>query len=109
MLAGPHGHPVAVQHLGDIVGVRAFVALGELGVDDVDVQVVHGRVTGDDELVSTTVAPMALSESYEGDRHRFDLDLPLERSGAFGYTVRVVPRHPSLASVAELGLVAVPG
>ena len=33
--------------------------------------------------------------------------VPLERSGSFGYTVRVVPKHPLLASDAELGLIAV--
>jgi len=31
----------------------------------------------------------------------------LARAGSFGYTVRVVPRHPLLASPAELGLIAV--
>ncbi|MGN0062765.1 MAG: alpha-glucan family phosphorylase [Nocardioides sp.] len=94
--------------VGARVNVRAFVALGDLVPEDVVVQVVHGRVTGDDELVGTSLAPMARVESYEGNRHRFDVDLPLDRSGSFGYTVRVVPQHPSLASVAELGLVAVP-
>jgi starch phosphorylase len=32
----------------------------------------------------------------------------LERRGAFGYTVRVLPHHPALASPAELALVALP-
>jgi starch phosphorylase len=31
----------------------------------------------------------------------------LDRAGAFGYTVRVIPKHPLLLSAAELGLVAV--
>jgi starch phosphorylase len=34
--------------------------------------------------------------------------VPLERSGAFGYSVRVVPRHPRLAHRAEMGLIALP-
>jgi len=51
---------------------------------------------------------MEVGESYEGNRHRFDAAVQLKHSGAFGYTVRVVPRNDSLASVAELGLVAVP-
>ena len=51
---------------------------------------------------------MEVGESYEGNRHRFDAAVQLNHSGAFGYTVRVVPRNDSLASVAELGLVAVP-
>ena len=32
----------------------------------------------------------------------------LGRPGPFGYTVRVVPRHPLLASIAEMGLVTLP-
>jgi starch phosphorylase len=32
----------------------------------------------------------------------------LKRGGAFGYTVRVVPRHSVLATVSEMGLVALP-
>ena len=32
--------------------------------------------------------------------------IAVPRAGTFGYTVRVVPTHPMLASDAELGLVA---
>jgi starch phosphorylase len=45
-------------------------------------------------------------EQAEGSRHWFSVTLPLERTGAFGYTVRVLPRHEGLATPAELGLVA---
>ncbi|MBA3782946.1 MAG: alpha-glucan family phosphorylase, partial [Nocardioides sp.] len=94
--------------VGANLTVRAFVALGSLSPDDVEVQVVHGRTTGDDELADSTVSVMHVVESYDGNRHRFDADVSLARSGSFGYTVRVVPRNDALASVAELGLVAVP-
>jgi len=94
--------------VGAKLAVRAWVALGDLAASDVEVQVVHGRIGADDELTSTTVSPMGVGESYEGNRHRFDAVVPLEQSGAFGYTVRVVPRNEALASVAELGLVAEP-
>ena len=33
-------------------------------------------------------------------------DLALARTGSFGYTVRVLPKHAGLASTSELGLVA---
>ena len=52
---------------------------------------------------------MHATESYDGNRHRFDADVALDQSGSFGYTVRVVPRNAALASVSEMGLVAVPG
>ncbi len=39
---------------------------------------------------------------------RYAGDARLGRPGPFGYTVRVVPCHPLLASTAELGLVTYP-
>ena len=94
--------------VGDQMSVRAFIALGSLSPEDVDVQLVHGRSTGEDDLVDTTVASLSVAESYDGGRHRFDGDLLLDHSGAFGYTVRVIPRNDLLASTAELGIVALP-
>jgi len=35
----------------------------------------------------------------------FEADVPLQRPGSFGYTVRVLPKHRMLSSPAELGLV----
>ncbi|WP_104105844.1 alpha-glucan family phosphorylase [Nocardioides sp. 616] len=94
--------------VGDTLTVRAFVALDGLSPQDVEVQVVHGRTGAEDVIAQTSVLPMSVTESYEDGRHRFDAELPLDHSGSFGYTVRVVPRNDVLASVAELGLVALP-
>ena len=91
--------------IGGAVEVHAFVALGDLTPDDVDVQVVQGRVVGDDTLVDQVAQSLELAESYEGGRHRFDGRLELRRTGPFGYTVRVLPKHAYLASPAELGVV----
>jgi glycogen phosphorylase len=92
--------------VGATLSVRSFVSLGDLAPDDVHVQVVHGKIDSDDRLVDTTVVDLSLAESYDGGRHRFDGDVVLDRSGAFGYTVRVIPRNQLLTSVAELGVVA---
>jgi starch phosphorylase len=72
----------------------------------VRVELVHGRVDADDTLVDSSVTPLALVETYDGSRFRFDGEVALDRSGPFGYTVRVVPTHPLLVSPAELGVVA---
>ena len=45
-------------------------------------------------------------ENLGGGRHLFHGDLVINRSGSFGYTVRVFPKHSALASKAELGLIA---
>ena len=78
-----------------------------LAASDVDVEVVHGRVKGED------------AARRHHDRARWRWPRPTRaagtastgtsssaRAGSFGYTVRILPKNPSLASPAELGLVA---
>jgi starch phosphorylase len=94
--------------LGETLEVRAFVSLGQLSPEDVDVQVVHGRIRHEDDIVDTTTASLSLAETYEAGRHRFEGTVPLSTTGPFGYTVRVLPRNEHLASPAELGYVTLP-
>ena len=94
--------------IGAELAVRAFVSLGELSPDDVAVQLVHGSLDSEDLLRDSVADTLALGETYEGGRYRFDGTVALDRSGAFGYTVRVVPHNDRLVSDAELGLVALP-
>ncbi len=90
----PRASPTAPE-LGGGMDLHVFVSLGSLAPEDVDVQVVHGRVKGEDELVDTTTTPLTLAETYEGGRHRFDGHLQLSRAGSFGYTVRILPAQPA--------------
>jgi starch phosphorylase len=92
--------------LGASLSLRAEVELAGLDPSDVDVQAAYGRVDETNGLHEVQCA--ALSYVGDGDGlHRWEGTVPLERTGAFGYTVRVLPRHPLLATPAELGVVAV--
>lgn len=90
--------------VGNVMTVRAYLDLGGLTPDDVQVQTVTGRVDHSEELHEVTEVPMAYVGN--GDGYRYEAQLPLARSGPIGYTVRVLPRHRLLAADAELGLVA---
>ncbi|WP_300644610.1 alpha-glucan family phosphorylase [Nocardioides sp.] len=94
-----------VPQLGEVLRVRAYVSLGELSPDDVDVKVVHGRVNETDDLTDVVAESLDHCESYEAGRHQFAGEIRLRRTGPFGYTVRVLPKHAGLASQADLGLV----
>ncbi|MGH3714565.1 MAG: alpha-glucan family phosphorylase [Micromonosporaceae bacterium] len=94
--------------LGARLHLRAEVVLGDLAPGDVEVQACAGRpATGEDTLTEVSTHPMGYAGDGDG-RHHFEVDVPLERAGAFGYTVRVVPSHELLTSPAELGLVTYP-
>jgi len=94
-----------VAQVGSTLHVQAYVSLGELRPEEVAVQVVYGKVSENDDLDEFSVAELSHAQSFEGGRHEFAGEVTLESSGAFGYTVRIVPQHPALASTAETGLV----
>src|SRR5690606_37462167 len=73
-----------VVKVGDVVGVSAYVTLGELTPDDVEVQLVVGQVGEDDVLLDIATQPLALSETFEGGRYGYHGDVELEFSGSFG-------------------------
>jgi len=93
--------------LGQRLDLRAVVDLGELTPDDVTVQVAFGAVDEHDELSAPELSELVRTEQVDGG-WRFEGTVPLDRRGAFGYTVRVLPRHASMATSAELGLIALP-
>ncbi len=94
--------------LGARLELRATIALGELSPDDVRVQAAYGRVGAHDELLSPGYVTLKADSMGDDGRAHYIGVVPLDRTGAFGYSVRVVPSHPLMASVAELGLIAVP-
>ena len=82
------------------------------------VEVVYGRPDEDDEIVQPAYAtltaeaaenePSAAAGEDEPCAVRYSGEVPLDRPGPFGYTVRILPNHSLLASRAELGLVTYP-
>src|SRR3954451_7133340 len=91
--------------VGDRLTLRAEVALGGIPSEDVEVEAVYGGVDHDDRLGDVHVVSLRDVGSINGTT-RFEGEVPLDRTGSFGYTVRALPKNSLLASPAELGLVA---
>ncbi len=92
--------------VGATMLVRASVELAGLAPDDVTVQAVYGRVDEHDDLHRPTSVVLRLIEPGEDGLPRFEGEVPLERAGSFGYTVRVLPHSDLLPADADLGLLA---
>ncbi|MFV0127681.1 alpha-glucan family phosphorylase [Streptomyces sp. HMX112] len=98
-----------VAELGSTLALRVRVALGDLRPEDVEVQAVAGRVDTDDRLADAQTFP--LKPAGGPDQHgrwMYEGPLALDRTGPFGYTVRILPAHRLLPAGADLGLVALP-
>ncbi len=106
---------VESPHVGDELRLRAYIELNGLAPDDVTVEAVFGRSRADETIEGVRRTPLtpdpsaAVTDaaSTAGGPRLYTGTVMLDRAGAFGYTVRVLPRHPLLVSPADLGLVAV--
>ncbi|MBB5831880.1 alpha-glucan family phosphorylase [Brachybacterium aquaticum] len=96
-LEGAEGSQVST---GAEVTLVADVELGGLRDDDVLIEAVLGTVGEGEEILDPQLIPLRRAEDSRWAA-RFALAAP----GEVGYTVRVTPQHPVLASRAELGLV----
>ena len=89
--------------------VKVRVALGALGVDDVTVQLVHGAIDSEGDLIGTPESLVLLPDGNAGSDDgtityvgTYEVDV----AGPHGCAVRAFPSHPLLANPFELGLVA---
>jgi starch phosphorylase len=94
--------------VGATLTVRATVDLDGLDPSDVVVQAVYGRVDELDLLHRPVYVALASTGMGDDGMPRYEGQVPLERAGSFGYTVRVLPHNDLLPSDAELGLLAQP-
>ncbi|MDA0635322.1 alpha-glucan family phosphorylase [Nonomuraea sp. MCN248] len=94
--------------VGAALELRATIALGDLGPGDVVVEAAYGKVGPHDELIHPDYVELTADGVDDDGRAHYTGVVPLSRTGAFGYTVRVVPDHPLVAARAEVGLMAVP-
>ena len=97
-----------VADLGTARAVEVAVELGSLDPADVAVQALHGPVGALDELADpltvtdlTCVDPASRPAVYRGE-------VPCIEPGRYGFTVRVVPTHPDLATPMDLGRITLP-
>ncbi|MEV6125625.1 alpha-glucan family phosphorylase [Streptomyces violaceusniger] len=102
--------PGGAAELGSTLSLRVRVRLAGLAPADVEVQAVAGRVDDTDRITDATHVPLKPTTGPDAEgRHLYEGPLALDRTGPFGYTVRILPTHHLLASAAELGLTALPG
>jgi starch phosphorylase len=95
--------------VGAAMTVRASVRLAGLDPKDVCVEAVIGRVGGEtDDLADTVTVGMEHVGAADGMGERFESVVKLPHAGLTGYTVRVLPSHPLLASSAELAKIVLP-
>lgn len=91
--------------MGQHIKVTALTKLGPLDPSEVRVQALVGRIGANRELVAPTAYDLNFEGSEDGN-FVFVGELPCDRPGHQGYTVRIVPQHANINVPSELNLIA---
>ncbi len=95
-----------VTSVGKPMKVEATVVLGQVKPQDVSVQLYYGQLDADGQLQHGQAVEMATDGTPAGDgRFRYSAEMPCNRTGLAGYTVRVLPRHAAMPDGREMGLI----
>jgi starch phosphorylase len=91
--------------VGDQLRIQAQVCLGNLKPTDVSVELYHGRLDAEGQIVAGQAVPMLIAQSKGNGCYVFAGAVSCATSGRHGYALRVVPRHEDQGSPSEMGLV----
>lgn len=91
---------------GNKIDVQCKVTLPDISVENITVEVYAGRITDNGTIENITITPMELTEKDEKKReYLFKTKLELSTGGNYGYTFRVMPKHPMILDPENLNLI----
>jgi starch phosphorylase len=96
---------LAPAQLGESRDVSATVRTGDVSTDDIIVQLAHGPVGANGELVGPELGTMEARHCADGTCV-YEGTFVATSPGLYGFAVRVLPAHKDLANPMDMGLVA---
>jgi starch phosphorylase len=91
--------------VGETLSVEAVVDLGKLSPQDVRTELYYGPLGEDGQLNGGQILPMEQVGFESENRARYSVQMPCDRTGMTGYTVRVMPSHPKLICPCDMALI----
>ena len=90
--------PVSAEvKVGEVMPVEATIRLGEIKPEDVLVQIYQGELNAKDDIDKGSPYDLKYDRSEDGV-HVFKGGIPCTSSGRFGFALRILPKHASMAS-----------
>ncbi len=92
--------------VGSQLNVSAKVNLGSLAPEDVSVQIYHGNMDPDGNIIDGQVSLMAFESNGQPEHiTTFAGQIPCRMSGKHGFAIRILPRHTDLVEPYEPGMI----
>lgn len=91
--------------VGQALEVKAWLALGNLTADDIQVELYQGSVDENGDIINATTVKMIYQGKDDSGSSLYAAEIAYDRSGLQGISLRVLPNHKNLTSPYEPGLI----
>ena len=85
--------------------ILAEIELGDLTPDDVDVQIYYGKFDDGIQGTKSFVNMTHIVKKTKSSKYIYRGEINCKDTGQFGFTLRLLPKHPMLINQFELGLI----
>ena len=97
--------PRCTYTTGDKMPVEAELRLGTIRPEDIHVDAYFGNLIGEIELAGSEIENLSQVERIAEGIYRFSGKIPCDRTGNFGFQLRITPYHPLMAHPYDMNLV----
>ncbi len=94
-------------YAGENVEIKVDIFLNELCEEDVLVEIFYGQLDSEENIVNGKIVKMELLNKNSSNIYTFRTLISTDRSGLFGYQVRVIPFHSGFANKFAEGLIKI--
>jgi starch phosphorylase len=91
--------------VGEEMEISATISISPFVPDDLSIEVYTGTLDAKAEIVDGESIPMTPTHTGEDGVYVYSARLPCTTSGRWGYAVRALPKHESLVTPHDLGLI----
>jgi starch phosphorylase len=94
-----------VMQRGDSLTVSAYIELGGLSPDELQVELYHGAVSSQNRDLKKARAVEMKSVGKEGDTYHYQIKIECTDTGWQGHTIRILPKHEALVHPYRTGFI----
>lgn len=92
--------------IGSSYKISADIDMPNLTPEDVEVQIYYGKVDDQNIAFANSFMEMTcLTKKSTSGKYKYEGVIDCSKTGQFGYTLRILPKHPLLTNKFELGLI----
>jgi len=93
------------RKVGETYTIKSVINVDGLKAEEIKVEVYYGPLDADGNILHGRCLTMVQENKLSSGRYLYSADIPCDSTGQQGFSVRVTPSHPDMASQHETGLI----